>query len=703
MNAAGLLFFVFSLVLVSHKPLHALAVGSNIAVARQNNSTFPFGATDNAMIGFSAFENGFGLADGSSSVSFDALFPVSGTIDLLGGSLYLMEDMILSNTTRISTMGSIYGNGKRLKLCPSITALRSTATDLQVTLTSYNMSTAVSGVDFSQNFSYVVAAAANNLTGAEVRMLSFDGARLTNTVAVTDAGRSTICCRWQPGQTNFAVGISSGVGAQLFSFSYNRSNGVLTNIETLNLPSGQSINSVAFSPGGNYIAVGRSTASGGNKTELFMYSVTTGGAFGAILNQTLPVLRHDVSINAISWSPGGNYFAVGTAVAAGAPDLLIYHFDGTTLTNTIAITLGLTSRGIDWSPSGTHIAVALVGGNSQNLRIFKHQISNGTLTDQTTAYINQATNAISVAWTSDGNRLLLGTELSGGVGAMRQYSFDKTNTTLSLVNSLSFNASVNSVRTLGTTDQYVMGVGNYVYISGGGYADGFTLTVDNLTLELTNDVILGTPMGFTNSCTILGNNNTISFDTTGTMILLPQSTLLLKDVTLKNFSGTQLRCIDNTATLSFDNVTFMFNGDYFFDAGTFHVLSNFTLSGTNKFIYRSTGQSTIRQNATFVCDYGSTFSYAPTSNQRSGIAFVDNTSTFVLNSATLYSTTTGLRLTKGNLIIEGNTTFRSDATVIPQGIAFGDNVSAANDLRVVYMPGAKLSVKSGYLLNENLS
>jgi hypothetical protein len=682
--------------------LHALAIGSNTAVSRQGNASFPFGATDNAMIGFAAFENGFGLADGTTSVSFDSLFPVSGTIDLEGGNLYLMQQMILTNTTRFSTMGSIYGNGKKLKLCPSITALRATSTDLQVTLTSYNMAAAVSGVDFSQSFSYVVAVSANNATGAEIRMLSFDGAGLTSTVPVTDAGRDAICCRWQPGKTNFAVGISSGVGSQLFSYAYNRSNGVLTQASSLNLPSGQSIDSVAFSPGGNYLAVGRSIASGGNKTEIFMYSVSTSGVLSVVLNQSLPT-DHSVSINAISWSPGGNYFAMGTAALAGSQDLFIYQFDGSTLTLTAAATTGFTSRGVDWSPSGTFIAVAFNGSTTNDLAIYTHTPSNGNLTLQTSANINQTTDVISVAWTGDGNRLLVGTSYAGGTGAMRQYSFNKTATTLSLVNSLSFNASVNSVRSLGANDQYVMGVGNYVYITGGSYTDGFTLTVDRLTLELTNDIILGTPMGFTNTCTILGNNNTISFDTTGTMIILPYANLLLKDVTLKNLSGTQLRCFDNTASLSFDNVKFIFDGDYFFNAGSFHVLTNFSLSGTNKFIYQSTGQSTIRTNATFLCDYGSTFSYAPTSNQRSGISLLDNTSTLILNNATLYSTSTGLRLTTGNLIIDGKITFQSDAKSIPEGIAFGDNTNAANDLKVVYMPGAKLSVASGYLLNENLS
>ncbi len=702
MKKVFLSIYFVSLLFFAQKSLYSLAVGSNTTPSRQGFTIFPSGATDNAMIGYASFENGFKLADNGASCSFDGLFPVSGTIDLIGGNLYLMESLELSNTSKINTMGNLYGNGKTLKLPASITELRSTATDLMLTLTSYNMGTPVSGVDFSTSFSYAIGVANYNVSNPELCMFFFDGTKLTVTQFVNyGTNRDAITCRWQPGYTNFVVGINSGVGAQLYSYSYVRSSGLFTNVSTLNLPSGQSINAVCPSRGGNYVLVGRSTASGGNKTELFMYSMSPLGALSAVLNQAFAV-DHDVSKNALSWSPGGNYLVVGTTPIAGDTDLKLYNFNGTTLTDTISIRTGFTVRGVDWSPTGTFIAVAFTGSTTQNLMIYTHDISSGTLTPKTSANINQSTDVVSVSWTADGNRLLVGTSAAGGIAAMRQYTFDRTATTLSLVNSISFDAAINSVRALQSNDQYMFGVGNYVYISGSGYSDGFTLTADQLTIELSNDIILGTPVGFTRKCAIIGNNHAIDFDTTGTMIVLPQASLYLKDVTLRNFGGTQLRCLDNTATISLDNVRFIFNSPYFFDAGTLNITNNFDISGTNSFIYRSTASSIIYARSSWNFDVLSTLSYVPRSNNRQGIQLFDQSSSLVFNNATLYMTQTGLILTKGQFVLDGKVTISSDAASTAEGFVWGDGITSQNDLSVRMMSNAKIDLLSGFIVNRNI-
>ena len=697
-------FFVYMFVIsifFCYQEINALSLGSNTVVSRQGYAIFPSGATDNMMKGYALFENGFKLFDASTTCTFDSLFPVSGVIDLMGGSLYLMESLTLANTTRINTMGNLYGNGKTLKLAQSITELRSTRTELMLTLTNYNMGTAVSGVDFSQNYSYALAVAASNLKGPEICMFSFDGVRLTVT-AQFEYGRNSNCCRWQPGKTNFVVGILSGVNAQLFSYAYNRSNGQLTQVDFKNLSSGQAINALAYSPGGNYLLAGRSTSQGGNKTELFMFSVSSGGLLTSILDQYLPGGDHDVSINGISWSPGGNYLAVGTTALCGAPDLLIYHFDGTTLTPTIQLTIGLTSRGVDWSPTGTFIAVAFTGSTTQNLMIYTHNISNGTLTPQPSANINQTTDALSVAWTADGNRLLLGTALAGGIGSFRQYAFNKTETTLSLINTQSYNGHVSAMRVLQSNDQYIIGIGTYVYISSSGYTAGFTLTVDDLTISLGNNITLGTPIGFSGDCMIEGNNHAIDFDVTGTMIVLPHSKLYLKDLMLKNFGGTQVQCLDNSATILLDNVTMYPRSSYYFDAGALQIYNDFILAGTNPFIYRSSVGSLINKNSAWICDYLSTFSYDPISDNRYGIQMTDRSSFFMMKQASLFTTATGLFFKAGSLLFDGKNILVNRGRSFAEAIQWGDGLTYTNDVQVIMMPDACIDVHVGYCVDKNV-
>jgi WD40 repeat protein len=688
-------FFLFS-----NHFLWALSVGSQTVPSRQGYVTFPSNQTNNVMIGYTAFENGFKCADNATSVSFDGLLPVSGTIDFNGGKLFLMESLTFGNTTKINSMGSIYGNGKSIIFSSSLSLLQSTESDLMVTLTRYNGSRQINSVDFTKTSSYLVFAS-NNITGAsELRVTYFDGYGLTLT-ASREITKNALSCRWQPGTTNCVVGVASGTGAELFSYQYNVSNGVFGGVSALSPPGNRSINAVSFSPGGNYLLIGRQVI-GSTQNPLFMYSVTSGGVLTELFNQAFPGTIRDVPVNAISWSPGGNYLAVGTTVAAASADLLIYYFNGTTLTPTIQMITGRQVRGVDWSPSGTFIAVALVGTTTQNLHIFAHDISSGSLQPQTSAYINQTTDVISVAWSKDGNELAVGTALVGGRSAMRKYSFNSTLTTLSLVKSFTFYASVNALGSFEYNNNYVMGVGNDLYVLADTYFDGYTLTIDSLTVELQNDLLLQTPLGFSRNCSIMGNHHAIDFDVTGTMVILPKSRLYLKDLTLRNFGGTQLRCLDNTATISLDNVTFQCKSPYYFNAGSLQIFNQFTLSGTNPFIYQSSVGSQINKNSTWLCDYLSTFSYAPTSNNRYGIQMNDQSSTFMMRNATLYSSSTGLLFTAGTLLFEGTSVLKSDGTSFAEAIQWGDGLTFTNDVKVIMMPGAQLDLQSGYLVDQNL-
>jgi hypothetical protein len=684
--------------------LYSLAVGSNTTPSRQGFTIFPSGATDNAMIGFASFENGFKITDNGTSCSFDGLLPVSGPIDFNGGNLYLMESLIFSNTTQINTMGNIYGNGKTIKLGASIPELRSTSTDLMVMFASYYTGAQVNSVDYAQSSSYVVAVSSANAGGSEVRLLYFDGATFTLTASV-EYGRTVNACRWQAGTNNFAIGTTNVIGSELIIFSYKPWNGSFSVAASFTLSSVKDVNAVAFSPGGNYLLTGRNPAGGlGTSNQLFMHAVSSTGSATQALSQALPGgTVQKVSINAMSWSPGGNYIAIGTNPSGVLSDFFIYHWSGTTLTATIQLKTGFTVRGVDWSPSGTFIAVAFTGSTTQNVMIYTHNISNGTLTPKTSAHINQSTDVLAVAWTSDGNELGVGTSTVGAsVGAFRKYSFDKTATTLSLIKSYSFAASVNALQALPYNNNYILGIDNSVYILTERFANGLTLTFDNLTMQLSNDLTWRAPIGIKGRCAIIGNNHTIDFDLTGTMIVLPQASLYLKDITLRNFGGTQLRCLDNTATISLDNVRFIFNSPYFFDAGTLNITNNFEISGTNPFIYRSTASSIIYARSSWNFDVLSTLSYAPRSNNRQGIQLFDQSSTLAFNNATLYMTTTGLILTKGQLLLDGEVTISSDAISTAQGFMWGDGISSQNDLSVRMMPHARIDLKSGFIVNRNI-
>jgi hypothetical protein len=100
--------------------------GSTTAVLIIPNSpVFPAADSDNTMLGFGYFQGGFTLQDATTSCTFDSVFQVSGTIDMKGGTLFLLQDLILADPVKLDGLGTIIGNDHTVEFCSSITSLPS--------------------------------------------------------------------------------------------------------------------------------------------------------------------------------------------------------------------------------------------------------------------------------------------------------------------------------------------------------------------------------------------------------------------------------------------------------------------------------------------------------------------------------------------------------------------------------------------------
>jgi hypothetical protein len=75
------------------------------------------------MNGFGAFEGGFTLETVSTTCTFDSFFPVSGSVDMRAGTLYLLKDLLLDKGTSLVSMGDIYGDGHLMECSASVTAM----------------------------------------------------------------------------------------------------------------------------------------------------------------------------------------------------------------------------------------------------------------------------------------------------------------------------------------------------------------------------------------------------------------------------------------------------------------------------------------------------------------------------------------------------------------------------------------------------
>src|SRR3989344_1112995 len=82
--------------------LQADLVGSTIAVSVEDFKAFPENpVVSNEIRGFAWMQNGFSLANSTTSCLFNALFPVSGTVDLNGGTLTLAQNLKFANITNL--------------------------------------------------------------------------------------------------------------------------------------------------------------------------------------------------------------------------------------------------------------------------------------------------------------------------------------------------------------------------------------------------------------------------------------------------------------------------------------------------------------------------------------------------------------------------------------------------------------------------
>jgi len=238
----------------------------------------------------------------------------------------------------------------------------------------------------------------------------------------------------------------------------------------------------------------------------------------------------------------------------------------------------------------------------------------------------------------------------------------------------------------------------------------------HLCLE-TNLLITGTVCFSGDRCSFIGNGKKITLGDDGHIILESGVELTLKDVIIEGVMNNNIRCVDNTAVLVCDNVAWVQSGNYSFTQGALKVADNLTLAGPHTFAYQTIMTSTIMQKSTLHLDRGFTFSYDPLSNDIDLLAFEDETSLIHLDYATLYSTPTGLQLTKGKMLVSGISKLASPPLMyllttdtvnvivsqrkIDEGIIFGDDI-AINDFSCEIQQGARLHVDSGSFVYRNV-
>lgn len=212
---------------------------------------------------------------------------------------------------------------------------------------------------------------------------------------------------------------------------------------------------------------------------------------------------------------------------------------------------------------------------------------------------------------------------------------------------------------------------------------------NNLTdceFSFDRDRVLDGILYFSGDNIINGRGHHLSFDDAAQFIVLPNASLTLRNIELKNVDGNDIRCSSDTGTISFENVTLWMDDDVSFQNGSMNLLGDLTLRGTERvFSYESSQPCVISSNATLFVDRSATFKYDTGDEGR--LQMTDETSRIHLDGSVLQATQ-DLRLTKGTLLADNRVTCSAE---VGTTIYFGDG-STANNLNFEWGEMAKLKL-----------
>ena len=678
-------WFLFGLFIFISLKTECVSVGSESAVSRQGSIEFLYVDSNNEMKGFAAFEAGFTLQTPSTTCTFNSLFPVSGTVDMGCGTLYLSRDLIFDSETSLDNMGSIYGNGHSIRLSESVITLTafSPASVLDSSLTQVDiegLANDVEAVDWSYDSQYVACTRINN----HLYVYSFDGLSLSSVDDISTVD-DPYPMRAHPSGYYFAVGTSSADVKV-----YKLSGGTLSLVETEGIPAGGVIKAVDWSHDGNYLAVGFSS-------DIRVYSFSAESL--SPVDHIYYSISDGVRPSAVSWDQTGEYFAVGTS-----DSLRIFYFDSATITDKKREIMagGDDVDAVDWSKTGSWIAIGTAGASNQ-LRVYEYNSGSDTLTEK--ASISVGAGVKSVHWNSDATKIAVGKVADGSDTELRVYNFDQGTSTLSLDAESEVSTQINSIRWRNNDLHVAYGdeadnLVAYLYAQDINSPPADSVFIDNTFISLNNDTSWKMSTTIQSECTIDGGDHIVTIEDMGVITVTTEAQLTLKNIELRGFSGDTLRCYSDDASIIFHNCKINLDHDFTFATGSILFEGDIIVTGTNKFIYSSSRTSTIAAGATVVFNSDTTFKYSPSIANRDLLYMTDNTSCLYLDSCTLHSTSTGMRLTRGMLLLDNLVTFSSEGSVLSESICFGNGVGS-EDLTVKVFSGANLDVY-GELYYDNL-
>jgi hypothetical protein len=219
---------------------------------------------------------------------------------------------------------------------------------------------------------------------------------------------------------------------------------------------------------------------------------------------------------------------------------------------------------------------------------------------------------------------------------------------------------------------------------------------DGVRLELNQQQALAQQWKFSGVTQINGLGNQLMIYPGGVMEVAPNGRLSIESVNLLGLYSGRIVCDNDNASVVFRDSDVAMARNFSFTSGALEFDGDVRITGTCIFSFATAATSTINSQSCVYFD-NTTCMYAPPVAKRNLLAFGDNTACMYLDGSNLIVTTTGMQLTKGELIVDQRCRIFNDfATSISQGIVIGDG-NPINDFSITIKPGASLQFDSGII------
>ncbi len=692
-----ILILNYFLLLFYSSALLSVDIGSDTAVTRFNTTQTV--NNGDRIAGFAALYKGFSFSSANVSGIFDSFFPVYDTVSLTGGTLILNKDLYLRNLN-FGFFGNIYGNTHTLQFSstsqiPSLCGALFNCAPFFVTQINVGQDAETLSWDYSEQ--YLCTASDDGL----VRMYSYNGSALTFVTSISSGGATTDGVgqvAFRPNDRILALAREAGTPNMVFTFTFNVGAGTLTTISSL--PLAADARACAWHPSGSFLAVGNLVGGG----QVIIYPVDAAGVINAAGAVTIST-TNNVYYECIAWNKAGTYLAVGLITGGGNPELLIIRVNTSPLSIVgvnASVTLGRSIGGLDWGKGDDFLAVGLQGTVGANVQVYSHNPGTGGVGAgslallASTSDIGRTTEGIS--WAGDLPCFSASSDELAGIAYFNTYSF--TNNTLSLITSTQFTG-------LAAGDDFeatrwgpigraaaVSGDDNIIRVYGLPLSSCYTMSNLNI-INTSNCFFHDMCITFTGINVWDGMGNTLEFDSTCTFLVSARSSLMFKDMEIIGLGNNNIKNLDSTSTITFNNARILLKNNYTFDRGKIDFINDVTISGNNKsFVFTSTSLGTVQPNSSLTFNDNTTFRYAPSSASRN-FFILNRTSELTLKNATLSTSNVGLQLLDGSIIFDGIVSLVNEGTSSATSLEFGNNSISRNPYLEI-MPASNVTIQ-GYV------